>query len=120
MTYPGFPTDLQPQFAALLTVANGTSIVNEGVWENRFQYADELRRLGADITVNGRQAVIHGVPALSGAAVRSTDLRAGAALCIAGMMADGVTEIHDLYHIDRGYEKLEKKFKLLGADIERV
>ena len=120
LPYPGFPTDMQPQFVALLSAAKGTSIVTESVWESRFQYVDELIRMGADITINARTAVIKGIPALSGAIVRSTDLRGGAGMVIAGLMASGVTEITDIQYIDRGYEKMEEKFKALGADISRV
>ena len=119
LPYPGFPTDLQPLTVTLLSIAKGTSIVTEDVWESRFQYVDELKRMGANIRVNGKTAVIEGVDALSGSPVRSTDLRAGAALLIAGLMANGITELHDLRHIDRGYENIEGKFKSLGADIVR-
>lgn len=120
LPYPGFPTDMQPQFVALLAAAKGTSIVTESVWESRFQYVDELIRMGADITINARTAVIKGISALSGAVVRSTDLRGGAGMVIAGLMAEGVTEITDIQYIDRGYEKMEEKFQALGADISRV
>ena len=120
LAYPGFPTDLQPLIVTLLSVAEGTSIVTEEVWENRFQYVDELKRMGANIRVNGKTAVIEGIDTLSGSPVRSTDLRAGAAMLVAGLMAKGVTEVYDLSHIDRGYEQIEVKFKQLGAKIERV
>lgn len=120
LAYPGFPTDLQPLIVTLLSVAEGTSIVTEDVWENRFQYVDELKRMGANIRVNGKTAVIEGIDTLSGSPVRSTDLRAGAAMLVAGLMAKGVTEVYDLSHIDRGYEQIEVKFKQLGAKIERV
>ncbi len=120
MPHPGFPTDMQPQMTTLLSMANGTSIVTEGVWDNRFRYVDELRRMGANIQVDGKVAVIEGVPQLHGAPVRATDLRAGAALMIAGLCADGVTEIEDIYHIERGYENIEVKLKGLGANIRKV
>ncbi len=119
LPYPGFPTDMQPQFVALLSGAKGTSIVTESVWESRFQYVDELLRMGADISINARTAVIKGVPALSGTIVRATDLRGGAGMVIAGLMAEGITEITDIQYIDRGYEKMEEKFQSLGADITR-
>lgn len=120
LPYPGFPTDMQPQIVSLLSVAEGTSIVTESVWDSRFQYVDELRRMGADIRVDGKTAVIKGVTHLEGAAVSATDLRGGAGMVIAGLMAKGTTEIYELQHIDRGYEKMEEKFKALGADIYRV
>ncbi len=120
MTYPGFPTDLQPQMTALLSVANGTGIITETVWENRFQYIAELKRLGADIKVDNRVAIINGVKNLMGTQVSATDLRAGAALVIAGLAAKGQTEIDNVKYIDRGYEQIEKKFGQLGADIKRV
>lgn len=120
LPYPGFPTDLQPQIVTLLSVAKGISIVTEGVWDNRFQYVDELKRLGASIKVDGRVAVVEGIKELTGAPVRATDLRAGAAMLIAGLIAKGNTEIHDLRHIDRGYEKIEQKLLCLGAKIKRI
>ena len=120
MPYPGFPTDLQPQMVTLLSTADGTSIVTEGVWQSRFQYISELTRMGANIVVADNRAIIHGVSSLSGAGVSATDLRAGASLVIAGLMADGVTEIYDLKHIDRGYENLEEKLRSIGADIKRI
>ena len=120
MPHPGFPTDMQPQIAALLSVAEGTSIITEGVWDNRFRYVDQLTMMGADIQVDGKMAVITGVESLNCAPVRATDLRAGAALVIAGLMADGVTEIEDIDHIDRGYENVVEKLVALGADIQRV
>lgn len=119
LPYPGFPTDLQPQIVTLLSVAQGTSVITESVWDNRFQYVDELRRLGANINVDGKIAVVEGVERLSGAPVRATDLRAGAGMVIAGLMAHGVTELHELRHIDRGYEYLEEKLRSLGAQIIR-
>ncbi|MBQ4516610.1 MAG: UDP-N-acetylglucosamine 1-carboxyvinyltransferase [Clostridia bacterium] len=120
LPYPGFPTDMQPQIVSLLSIASGTSIVTESVWDSRFQYVDELRRMGADIRVDGKTAVINGVNRLEGAVVSATDLRGGAGMVIAGLMAKGTTEIHEIQHIDRGYEKMEEKFKALGADIRRV
>ena len=120
MPYPGFPTDLQPQIVTLLSVASGTSTVTEGVWESRFQYIEELRRMGADIIVAGDRAIIHGVPTLKGANVKATDLRAGACLAIAGIIAKGTTYVHELRHIDRGYENLEGKLLALGAKVKRV
>jgi len=119
LPYPGFPTDMQPIAVALLTVAKGTSIVTEGVWENRFQYVNELRRMGAHITVNGRMAVIEGVDHLTGATVKATDLRAGAAMVVAGLMAKGRTTVRDIKYIDRGYEHFAEKLRALGADIQR-
>ncbi len=118
--YPGFPTDMQPQFVALLSVSRGNSIVTEGVWDNRFQYIGELLRLGAKIRVDSKTAFITGVERLEGAPVRATDLRGGAGMVIAGLMAGGQTEITELEHIDRGYEKMEEKFRSLGADIVRI
>ena len=120
MPYPGFPTDLQPQIVTLLSVAAGTSTVTESVWESRFQYIEELKRMGADIIVAGDRAIIHGVEKLHGANVRATDLRAGACLAIAGIIAKGTTYIHELRHIDRGYENLEGKLQSLGARIKRI
>lgn len=118
--HPGFPTDMQPQIATLLTLAEGTSIVTEGVWEQRFRYVDELRRMGADISVDGKVAVIEGSGKLMGAPVKACDLRAGAALIIAGLAASGITEIEDIYHVERGYDCMEGKLRALGADIEKV
>lgn len=120
LPYPGFPTDMQAQFMALMTICEGTSVVIETVFENRFMHVDELKRMGADIKIDGRSAIIQGVDSLMGAPVKATDLRAGAALVLAGLVADGITEIGDVYHIDRGYEKIEEKFKRLGANIYRV
>ncbi len=117
--HPGFPTDLQPQMATLLATAKGTSIVTENVWDNRFKYVGELNRMGANISVEGRIATIEGAPYLTGAPVSATDLRAGAALVIAGLMAHGVTEIYNLKYIDRGYEGFEDKLRSLGAQIAR-
>ncbi len=120
LPYPGFPTDLQPQAGICLAVANGTSIINESIWESRFQYTAELNKMGAKITPQGKSAIFEGVELLSGAPVYATDLRAGAALIIAGIIADGETELYNLHHIDRGYENIEEKFRKLGADIKRV
>ncbi len=120
MAYPGFPTDLQPQMAALLSVCEGTSMITENVWEKRYQYIDELKKLGAKITVEGRVAIIEGVKELSGATVEATDLRAGAAMIIAALNARGETVIGEVKYIDRGYEEVENKFLALGADIRRV
>lgn len=120
MSYPGFPTDLQPQMTALLSVCEGISVVTENVWDNRYQYVDELRQLGAKITVESRVAMIEGVKALRGAKVAATDLRAGAAMVVAGLFADGITEIDNIKYIDRGYEDIEEKLSALGADIKRV
>ena len=120
LPHPGFPTDLQPQIGVVLAIADGTSIINENIWESRFQYTAELNNMGAMITAQGKSAVFEGVEELYGAPVYSTDLRAGAALIIAGCAAKGKTEIYNLEHIDRGYECIEEKFRLLGAKIERV
>ena len=119
MPHPGFPTDMQPQMSVLLTVANGTSLVSEGVWDNRFRYVDQLIRMGANVQVDGTIAVFQGVPALTGAPVRADDLRAGAAMIIAGLMAHGTTEIENVIYIDRGYEDYVEKLRDLGADIYR-
>ncbi len=118
--YPGFPTDLQPQMTVLLSTAKGTSILTENVWENRFQYIDELKRLGANIQVEGRIAIIEGAERLTGAEVSSTDLRAGAALILGGLVAQGQTVINNVRFIDRGYEDIEYKLSALGADICRI
>jgi UDP-N-acetylglucosamine 1-carboxyvinyltransferase len=118
--YPGFPTDLQAQFLALMTVANGSSVITETIFENRFMHVPELHRMGANITLQGRSALIRGVENLAGAPVMASDLRASASLVIAGLAAEGVTEVRRIYHLDRGYERLEEKLRLVGADIERV
>ncbi|MDO4300029.1 MAG: UDP-N-acetylglucosamine 1-carboxyvinyltransferase [Clostridia bacterium] len=120
MAYPGFPTDLQPQMVAGLSKAEGISILTETVWENRYQYIEQLKKFGCDICVDGRVATIHGVRQLHGADVMATDLRAGAAMIIAGLSANGITKIGNVRFIDRGYEKIEYKLKSLGADIKRV
>ncbi len=118
--YPGFPTDMQAQFMALATVASGTALITETIFENRFMHALELQRLGADISLQGNTAVVKGVERLQGASVMATDLRASAGLVIAGLVADGVTTIERIYHLDRGYEALEKKLAALGARVERL
>ena len=120
MPHPGFPTDMQPQFATLLAIANGTSIVTEGVWDSRFRYAEQLTFMGADIQVDGKSAIITGVERLKGAPVKANDLRAGAAMIIAGLVAEGETEITDIEYIDRGYEQVVEKLTAVGADIKRV
>ena len=120
LPYPGFPTDLQPQMGVALSIAEGTSIINEGIWESRFQYTNELNKMGANITAQGKTAIFEGVEKLYGAPVYASDLRAGAALIIAGIIAEGTTELYNLSHIDRGYENIEEKFRKLGADITRV
>ena len=120
MPYPGFPTDMQPQIAVTLALAEGTSIVTESIFENRFRYVDELARMGASIKVEGNVAVISGVEKFTGARVSAPDLRAGAALVIAGLAAEGITIVDDIYYIDRGYENLDEKLRGLGAKIEKV
>ncbi|HYU94376.1 MAG TPA: UDP-N-acetylglucosamine 1-carboxyvinyltransferase [Actinomycetota bacterium] len=119
LPYPGFPTDLQPQMMALLSVAEGTSIVTENVFESRFMFVDELNRMGADIRTEGHHAVIRGVDHLSAAPVRALDIRAGAAMVIAALCADGVTVVEDMYHVDRGYQDFEAKLLGLGAEVRR-
>ena len=120
LPYPGFPTDMQPQMAVTLALSNGTSIVTESIFENRFKYADELSRMGACIKVEGNSAIIDGVKKLTGARVSAPDLRAGAALVIAGLAADGITVVDDIVYIQRGYENFEEKLRSLGAEIEKV
>ena len=120
MPHPGFPTDMQPQIAALLATANGTSIIHEAVWDNRFKYVEELRRMGAEINVDGKIAVVEGVDRLKGAPVKATDLRAGAAMIVAALGAEGVTYVEDITHIDRGYEHVVEKLTGVGADIKRI
>ena len=120
LPYPGFPTDMQPQMAVVLTMSEGTSIVTESIFENRFKYADELARMGADIKVEGNSAIIDGVERLTGARVSAPDLRAGAALVIAGLAADGITMVDDIVYVQRGYEDFEGKLSSLGANIQRV
>ena len=120
LPYPGFPTDMQPQIAVLLSKCDGTSIVTESIWENRFKYVDELSRMGCRIKVEGNTAIITGVDRTTGAEVTAPDLRAGAALVIAGLVADGVTAIDDIKYIERGYEDFDRKIKTLGGDIAKV
>jgi UDP-N-acetylglucosamine 1-carboxyvinyltransferase len=120
LPYPGFPTDMQAQFMALLAIAEGNSIITENVFENRFMFADEIGRMGADIRIEGHHALVKGVPELSGAPVRCPDLRGGAALVLAALCADGETRVSDIYHIDRGYECFVDKLAALGADIRRT
>jgi UDP-N-acetylglucosamine 1-carboxyvinyltransferase len=119
MPYPGFPTDMQAQMMSLLALANGVSVITETVFENRFMHVSELARMGANVKIDGRTALIEGVPKITGCEVKATDLRAGAALIIAGLSAEGETDVTDIYHIDRGYVDIEKKLRSIGADIER-
>jgi UDP-N-acetylglucosamine 1-carboxyvinyltransferase len=118
--YPAFPTDMQAQFMALNCVAEGTSVIHETIFENRFMHVNEMIRLGANIAVDGHSAVVTGVPKLSGAIVMATDLRASASLVIAGLVADGETIVDRIYHLDRGYDRMEAKLCAIGADITRV
>lgn len=120
LPYPGFPTDAQQPMTAFLTTAEGTSLVTETIWEDRFRFVNELNRMGANIRVEGRTAIIEGIPRLSGAPVQATDLRAGAALIVAGLSADGETVISNIEHVDRGYERMAEKLRELGADVSRV
>jgi UDP-N-acetylglucosamine 1-carboxyvinyltransferase len=120
MPYPGFPTDMQPQIAACLCLADGTSILTEGIWDNRYRYVDELKRLGAKIQVNGKVAVVEGVDVMTGAPIRACDLRAGAAMVIAGLASNGVTEIDCVHHIERGYEDIVGKIRSIGGNIQVV
>ena len=120
LPYPGFPTDMQSQMGVILSIAEGTSIITESIWDSRFQYTDELNKMGANITANGKTAFFEGVKELVGAPVYATDLRAAAALVVAGIVAKGQTEIYNLDYLDRGYENIEEKFSKLGAKIERV
>ncbi len=120
LAYPGYPTDMQPQIAVTLAIAEGTSIVTESIFENRFRYVDELSRMGANIKVEGNTAIINGVEKYTGARVSAPDLRAGAALVIAGLAAEGITVVDDIYYIERGYEDFDKKLAALGAHIEKV
>ncbi|RMH05184.1 MAG: UDP-N-acetylglucosamine 1-carboxyvinyltransferase, partial [Aquificota bacterium] len=117
--YPGFPTDMQAQFMVLCSIADGVSEITENIFENRFQHVPELQRMGADIHIKGKTAIVRGVKKLQGAVVYSTDLRASASLVLAGLIAEGTTKVMDIYHLDRGYESLEEKLKSLGAVIER-
>ena len=118
--YPSFPTDMQAQFVALNSIAKGNSTITETVFENRFMHVQEIARMGGDITLKGNTAVIEGIKTLKGAPVLATDLRASASLVLAGLVAEGSTTIDRIYHIDRGYERIEEKLKMLGADIERI
>lgn len=120
LPYPGFPTDLQPQIGVALSLSNGTSIINESIWDSRFQYTNELNKMGAQITAQGKTAIFKGVKNLSGAPIYATDLRAAAALLIAAIIADGTSELHNIHFIDRGYEHIEEKFSSLGANIKRI
>ena len=120
MPHPGFPTDMQPLMGVLLSVAKGTSTVTESVWDNRFRYVDELRKMGANVQVDGQVAVFEGVEKLSPAPLRASDLRAGAAMVVAALMADGTSEIEEIGHIERGYENIVEKLRGLGADIRKV
>lgn len=118
--HPGFPTDMQAQFMALMSIAEGTSVITESVFENRFMHVSELQRLGADIAIEGKSATVRGIKELLGAPVMATDLRASACLVLAGLAAENTTEVSRIYHLDRGYERLEEKFRMLGAHIDRV
>ena len=120
MPYPGFPTDMQAQFMAMLAISEGTGLVTETVFENRFMHVDELKRMGANIKIDGRTSVVEGVANLTGCQVKATDLRAGAAMVLAGLVADGETQVGYIHHIDRGYDHLVQKLVGLGADIKRV
>jgi UDP-N-acetylglucosamine 1-carboxyvinyltransferase len=120
MPYPGFPTDMQPQIAVCMAVAEGTSVVTEGVWDNRFRYIGELRRMGASVQVDGKVAIIEGTEKLRGCPVKACDLRAGAAMVIAGLAAQGTTTISDIKYVERGYENIVEKLQALGADFSRV
>ena len=120
LPYPGFPTDLQAQIMAMMAIANGLSVVTETVFENRFMHVSEMMRMGADIVIQGKSAIVRGVPKLHGAPVMATDLRASASLILAGLAAEGTTTLSRVYHIDRGYQQIEKKLSALGADIRRV
>jgi UDP-N-acetylglucosamine 1-carboxyvinyltransferase len=120
LPYPGFPTDLQAQIMALMAVARGLSVITETVFENRFMHVSELMRMGADILIHGNSAMVKGIPKLKGAQVMATDLRASASLILAGLAAEGITELSRVYHIDRGYQEIEKKFSALGANMKRV
>lgn len=120
LPYPGFPTDLQPQMGVVLSIAEGNSTINESIWDSRFQYTNELNKMGAKITAQGKSAFFEGVKELSGSPVYATDLRAGSALIMAGIIAKGETQVYNIEHIDRGYENIEQKFRNLGANIKRV
>jgi UDP-N-acetylglucosamine 1-carboxyvinyltransferase len=120
LPHPGFPTDMQAQMTAMMSIASGLSVIKETVFENRFMHIGELKRMGADITIDGRCAIVRGVRSLSGAPLMATDLRASASLILAGLVAEGKTDVSRIYHLDRGYERIEEKLKGLGARIERV
>ena len=120
LPYPGFPTDLQAQIMALMALGNGLSMITETIFENRFMHVGEMMRMGADITIQGKTAIVRGVPKLRGAPVMATDLRASASLILAGLAAEGTTTLSRVYHIDRGYQRIEEKLSALGADIRRV
>jgi UDP-N-acetylglucosamine 1-carboxyvinyltransferase len=120
LPYPGFPTDMQAQMCALLSMSSGLSVITETIFPQRYMHVSELKRMGADINLNGPTAIIRGVERLSGAPVMASDLRASAALVLAGLQADGITEVNRVYHIDRGYELIDEKLNGLGAHIERV
>lgn len=120
LPYPGFPTDMQAQMMSLLSIVEGVSVITETVFENRFMHVAELQRMGANIKIDGRTAIIEGRPKLTGCEVKATDLRAGAAMILSGLVADGETVVNDVYHIDRGYVSIEEKFRSLGAEIYRI
>ena len=120
LPFPGFPTDMQAQFMALMAITEGTGIINETIFENRFMHAGELNRMGADIKIESKSAIIKGVKQLTGTQVKATDLRAGAALILSALIAEGETEISDIYHIERGYYHIEEKLQALGAKIKKI
>jgi UDP-N-acetylglucosamine 1-carboxyvinyltransferase len=120
LPYPGLATDLQPQAIALLSIADGVSMITENLFEARFMFCDEIARMGADVRTDGHHAVVRGIPELSGAPVRATDIRAGVGLVLAGLVADGVTEVSEIQHVDRGYVRFEEQLRALGADVTRV
>jgi UDP-N-acetylglucosamine 1-carboxyvinyltransferase len=120
LPYPGFPTDLQAQIMAMMTIGNGLAVITETVFENRFMHVSELMRMGADVVIQGNSAMVRGISKLRGAPVMATDLRASASLILAGLAAEGRTELSRVYHIDRGYDKIEKKLSSLGANIKRI
>ena len=120
MPYPGFPTDMQAQMSAVMTITPGISVITEKVFPNRFMHISEMARLGADVSLEGNSAIVKGVERLSGAPVMASDLRASAGLVLAGLAADGETEVNRIYHVDRGYEQIDQKLRHLGAKIERV
>jgi UDP-N-acetylglucosamine 1-carboxyvinyltransferase len=120
LPYPGLPSDLQPQAIALLSVAEGNAMITENVFEARFMFCDEIVRMGANVRTDGHHAVVRGKTELSGAPVRATDIRAGAALVLAGLVAEGVTEVSEIHHIDRGYVRFDEQLRALGADVSRV